>query len=57
MLEGNLMQFLLSNVCSTFWPFKCANCEAPLGKVYKTTASHLDFIRDYFTFDTDAIVS
>jgi len=42
---------------STFYGFKCANCQTPLGRVYKTTASHLDYIRDYFTFDSDALLT
>jgi hypothetical protein len=28
-----------------------------LGRVYKTTATHLDSIRNYFTFDSEAILT
>lgn len=42
---------------STFHELLCLSCQASLGKVYLTTARHLDSIRDLFTLDTKSITS
>eukprot|EP00056_Hartaetosiga_gracilis_P003798 m.67588 g.67588 ORF g.67588 m.67588 type:complete len:213 (-) comp11581_c0_seq5:110-748(-) len=41
---------------STYMRFTC-ECDAVIGRVYKTTARHLDHIRDLLTFDRDALTS
>eukprot|EP01102_Stenamoeba_stenopodia_P004050 TRINITY_DN14203_c0_g1_i1.p1 TRINITY_DN14203_c0_g1~~TRINITY_DN14203_c0_g1_i1.p1 ORF type:complete len:332 (-),score=86.42 TRINITY_DN14203_c0_g1_i1:173-1168(-) len=47
------------DIGSTYTLVSCATpeCKAPLGRLYKTTARHLDHIREMFTFDVDAIKS
>ncbi|EGD81475.1 hypothetical protein PTSG_02193 [Salpingoeca rosetta] len=41
---------------STYVTFQCS-CGAILGRVYQTTARHLDHMRDLMTFDLDALTS
>lgn len=52
-LETSQQQFDLG---STFNSLEC-HCGVQIGRVYKTTARHLDAIRDLFTFNLDCISS
>jgi hypothetical protein len=40
---------------STYLIVGCSECNAQVGRLYKTTARHLDHMRDMFSFDIDAI--
>eukprot|EP00696_Hemimastix_kukwesjijk_P011420 gnl/Hemi2/24337_TR8181_c0_g1_i1.p1 gnl/Hemi2/24337_TR8181_c0_g1~~gnl/Hemi2/24337_TR8181_c0_g1_i1.p1 ORF type:complete len:271 (-),score=72.77 gnl/Hemi2/24337_TR8181_c0_g1_i1:580-1392(-) len=42
---------------STFFAMCCTHCNNTLGKVYKTTARHMDGVRDLFSLHQDSISS
>jgi len=46
-----------TDIGSTYYSFSCAHCRSTLGRVYQTTNSNIDFIRNYFAFDLNAIFS
>ena len=41
--------------CSTFNDVNCANCNKPLGKVYKCTPAAYDSFRDMFALNETAL--
>ena len=54
--------FLLCNfdcgfLPSAYYVLSCGQCKAEFGKMYKTTPSHLDDLRNRFTFNVEKIDS
>jgi len=46
-----------TDIGSTYYSFSCAHCRSTLGRVYQTTNPQIDYIRNYFAFDLNAILS
>lgn len=46
-----------ADVGSTYFSFACVSCQTSLGRYYLTTSKDLDYLREKFSFNVDAISS